>query len=110
MVPSPHRIPPTESRLPHDSRACRHPLAIYAAQRSCITCDRPPSAFRRTTPIWPVRKFIRKLASVYTNHDPQPSNPNQVMVIMFSVELRAVDEPHRHLKSFMEGRECLQFR
>ena len=50
------------------------------------------------------------LASVYTNHDPQPSNPNQVMVIMFSVELGAVDEPHRHLKSFMERCGRLQFR
>jgi len=47
--------------------------------------------------------------SVYTNHDPQPSYLNQVMVIMFSVELGAVDETHRHLKSFMEGRGLLQF-
>ena len=35
---------------------------------------------------------MRMLATVYTNDDPQPSNPNQVMVIMFSVELGAVDE------------------
>jgi hypothetical protein len=52
---------------------------------------------------------MRMLASVYTNQDPQLSNPDQVMVIMFSVELGAVDEPHRHLKSFMEGRGLLQF-
>ena len=49
------------------------------------------------------------LPSVYTNHHPQPSNPNQVMVIMFSVELGAVDEPHRHLKPFMKRRRLLQF-
>ena len=55
-------------------------------------------------------KSMRRLAGVYTHHDPQPSNPNQVMVIMFSVELGAVDEPHRHLKSFMKGRRLLQFR
>ena len=53
---------------------------------------------------------IGLLASVSTNHDPQPSNPKQVMVIMLSVELRAVDEPHRYLKSFMESRGRLQFR
>jgi hypothetical protein len=52
-------------------------------------------------------KFMRMLAGVYTKHDPQSSNPNQVMVIMFSAELGAVDEPHRHLKSFMEGRRLL---
>ena len=50
------------------------------------------------------------LAIVHTNHDPQLSNPNQVMVIMFSVELGAVDESHRHLKPFMKGRGLLQFR
>src|SRR5690349_7513769 len=53
--------------------------------------------------------FRRMLASVYANHDPQPTNANQVMVIMFSVELGAVDEPHRHLKPFMKGRGLLQF-
>jgi hypothetical protein len=38
-------------------------------------------------------RFMRMLvlASVYTNHDPQPSNPNQVMVVVFSIELSAVD-------------------
>src|SRR5687767_10394117 len=54
--------------------------------------------------------FMRMSASVYANHDPQPSDPNQVMVIMFSVELGAVDESHRHLKPFMKGRGLLQFR
>jgi hypothetical protein len=54
--------------------------------------------------------YNSSLASVYTNQDPQPSNPNQVMVIMFSVELGAVDEPHRHLKPFMKGRGLLHFR
>ena len=31
------------------------------------------------------------------------------MVVMLSVELRAVDETHRHLKAFMEGRALLEF-
>lgn len=43
-------------------------------------------------------------------HDPQPSNPNQVMVIMLSVELGIVDQSHRHLKLFMKRRGFLQFR
>ena len=30
------------------------------------------------------------------------------MVIVFSVELRAVDKTHRHLKAFMEGRSPLK--
>ena len=53
---------------------------------------------------------MRMSASVYTDHDPQPSNPNQVMVIMFRVELGTIDETHRHLKSFMERRGLLQCR
>src|SRR5262245_33563163 len=53
---------------------------------------------------------MRMLASVYANHDSQPSNPNQVMVIMFGVELSAVDKAHRYLKSFVERRGRLQFR
>jgi hypothetical protein len=53
---------------------------------------------------------MRMSGSVYAGHDPQLSNPNQVMVIVFSVELGAVDQPHRYLESFMEGRRLLQFR
>ena len=55
-------------------------------------------------------KFMRMLASVYANHDSKPSNPNQVMVIMFGVELSAVDKAHWYLKSFVERRVLLQFR
>ena len=55
-------------------------------------------------------QFMRVSASVQTNQEAQPSNPEQVMVIMFSVELGAVDEPHRHLKPFMKGRGLLQLR
>ena len=49
------------------------------------------------------KQWAPHLARVYTNHDSQLSNPKQVMVIMFSVELGAVDEPHGHLKPFMKG-------
>lgn len=31
------------------------------------------------------------------------------MVIVFGVELRAVDKPHRHLKAFVEGGSTLKF-
>jgi hypothetical protein len=33
-----------------------------------------------------------------------------VVVIVFGVELRAVDKAHRCLKSFMEGRRTLKLR
>jgi hypothetical protein len=48
-------------------------------------------------------------ASVYTNQDPQLSNAMKVMVIMLGIELGAIDETHRHLKPFMEGRGLLKF-
>jgi hypothetical protein len=32
------------------------------------------------------------------------------MVVVFGIELRAVNETHRHLKSFMEGGRTLKFR
>ena len=51
---------------------------------------------------------LRLSASVPTNHDPQPSNPNQVMVIMFSVALGTVDEAHRHLAGVYVVRPCLK--
>jgi hypothetical protein len=50
------------------------------------------------------------LASDQTKHGPQPSNPDEVVVIVFGVELRAVDKAHRYLKSFMEGRRTLKLR
>ena len=31
------------------------------------------------------------------------------MVIVFGVELRAVDKPHRHVQTFMEGCSALKF-
>ena len=31
------------------------------------------------------------------------------MVVVFGVELRAVDKTHRHLKTFMEGCSALKF-
>lgn len=40
---------------------------------------------------------------VQAEHGPQPSNPDEVVVIVFGVELRAVDKTHRYLQSFMEG-------
>ena len=40
---------------------------------------------------------LRMLASVETKQGPQSSNPDEVVVIMFGVELRAVDKAHRHL-------------
>jgi hypothetical protein len=48
-------------------------------------------------------------ASIKTKHGPQPSNPDEVMVIVFGVELRAIDKTHRHLKAFMEGCSDLEF-
>ena len=53
---------------------------------------------------------MRVLARVHTKHSPQPANPDEVMVIVFAAELRAVDQPHRHLKPFMEGGSALQLR
>jgi hypothetical protein len=47
-------------------------------------------------------------ASVQTKHGPQPSNPDEVVVIVFGVELSAVDKAHRCLQSFMEGRRTLK--
>ena len=47
-------------------------------------------------------------AGVQTEHGPQASNPDEVVVIVFGVELRAVDEAHRDLESFMEGRGTLE--
>ena len=32
------------------------------------------------------------------------------MIVVFSVELSAVDQAHRHLKAFVEGRGLLKFR
>ena len=46
---------------------------------------------------------IHRLAGVHTQHGPQRSNPDQVMVVVFGIELRAVDKTHRHLETFMEG-------
>lgn len=40
---------------------------------------------------------------------PDRPDPEQVMVIVFSVELSAVDQAHRHLKSFVEGCCLLKF-
>ena len=31
------------------------------------------------------------------------------MIIVFGVELRAINKTHRHLKTFMEGRSALKF-
>ena len=56
------------------------------------------------------RSFAARLASVQTNHGPQPSNSDEVVVIVFGVELRAVDKAHRYLKSFMKGCGALKFR
>jgi hypothetical protein len=49
-------------------------------------------------------------ASVQTKHGPQRSNPDEVVVIVFGVELRTVDKAHRYLKSFVEGRRTLKLR
>ena len=37
------------------------------------------------------------LAGLYTKPDPQPANPNKVMIIVFAIELSAVHEAHRDL-------------
>ena len=57
-----------------------------------------------------MRMLARMLASVYTKHDSQLTNPKSVMVVMFCIELSAVDETHRHLKPFMERGGLLKFR
>jgi len=53
---------------------------------------------------------MRMLARVYTKHESQLTNPKSVMVVMFCVELSAVDETHGQLKPFMEGGGLLKFR
>ena len=49
---------------------------------------------------------MRMLASALTKQRPDGPYSEQVMVIVFRVELSAVDQPHPHLKTFVEGR-CL---
>jgi hypothetical protein len=58
----------------------------------------------------PRRKFAPPGLAVYTKHASQLTNPKGVVVVMFCVELSAVDETHRHLKPFMEGGGLLKFR
>ena len=63
---------------------------------------------RYLAPFAPVRsrsfRCNSMLAGVNTKDGPQASNPDEMVVIVFGVELRAIDQAHRDLKSFMEGR------
>ena len=52
---------------------------------------------------------MRMLASASTKQRPDGPDAEQVVVIVFRVELSAVDQPHRHLKAFVEGRCRLKF-